>query len=59
MSEDLGQGTLNTDKTLDPPTEMESPNTKIHGEPPPGSPLPGTENPDSDTVTGEFNPNTE
>ena len=57
MSEDLGQGTLNTEKT--PTTEVESPNTKIHGEPPPGSPMPGTENPDSDTVTGEFNPNTE
>jgi hypothetical protein len=56
MSEDLGQGTVNTEKT---PTEAESPNTKIHGEPPPGSPMPGTENPDSDTVTGEFNPNTE
>jgi len=56
MSEDLGEGTLNTEKTL---TETESPNTKIHGEPPPGSPLPGAENPDSDTVTGEFNPNTE
>ena len=56
MSEDLGQGTLNTEKK---PTEVESPNLKIHGEPPPGSPLPGTENPDSDTVTGEFKPNTE
>jgi hypothetical protein len=56
MSKDLGQGTLNTEKKQE---EVESPNTKIHGEPPPGSPMPGTENPDSDTVTGEFNPNTE
>ena len=57
MSEDQGQGTLNTEQAQT--TEAESPNTKIHGEPPPGSPMPGAENPDSDTVTGEFNPNTE
>ena len=56
MSEDVGQGTLNTEKA---PTEAESPNMKIHGEPPPGSPLPGTENPDSDTVNQEVKPNTE
>ena len=56
MSEDLGQGTLNTEKKLE---DAESPNTKIHGEPPPGSPLPGTENPESETVTDELNPNTE
>jgi hypothetical protein len=56
MSEELGQGTVNTEKTL---SEADSPNMKIHGEPPPGSPLPGTENPDSDTVSNETNPNTE
>ena len=56
MSEELGEGTVNTEKR---PTEAESPNLKIHGEPPPASPLPGTENPDSDTVNNEVNPNTE
>ncbi|MDQ3805930.1 MAG: hypothetical protein M3416_19130 [Acidobacteriota bacterium] len=55
MSEELGQGTFNAEKLEEP----QSPNMKIHGEPPPSSPLPGTENPDSDTVNNEVNPNTE
>ena len=57
MPEYEGEGTM-TGEHL-PPEQSESPNMKIHGEPPPGSPMPGTENPDSDTVNQEVNPNTE
>jgi hypothetical protein len=40
--------------------EFESTNTKIHGEPPPGSPLPGVEREeDADEIKSEVNPNTE
>jgi hypothetical protein len=56
MSENVGQGTPDTQQQ---PEDLPSPNTKLHGDPPAGSPLPGTENPDSDTVKGETNPNTE
>jgi len=56
MSEDLGKGTATGEH--DAP-EVTSPNTKIHGEPPPGSPLPGVENPESEGVKEEVKPNTE
>jgi hypothetical protein len=39
--------------------EVKSPNTKIHGEPPAGSPMPGVENPESEGIKEERNPNTE
>ena len=51
------------ERATEPPVKDESkapsPNTKLHGDPPPGSPMPGAENPDSDTVNQEVNPNTE
>jgi hypothetical protein len=41
--------------------DIESPNTKIHGEVPPGSPLPGVERDgdDTDEIKKEIKPNTE
>jgi hypothetical protein len=41
--------------------DITSPNTKIHGEVPPGSPLPGVEREGDDTaeIKKEINPNTE
>jgi hypothetical protein len=56
MSEDLGEGTITGEH--DAP-KVKSPNTKIHGEVPPGSPMPGAEEPDSAEVKKEINPNTE
>ena len=56
MAEDLGQGTLTGEHE---PTEVESPNTKIHGEPPEGSPMPGVERDEKTEVKEEANPNTE
>ena len=56
MSEDLGEGTMTGEH--DPP-DMESPETKIHGEAPPGSPMPGVEEPGGKEVKKEINPNTE
>ncbi|MDQ3746526.1 MAG: hypothetical protein M3444_19310 [Acidobacteriota bacterium] len=56
MSEDLGSGTLTGEHTA---PEVESPNTKIHGEVPAGSPLPGVESTEEEEVKKEANPNTE
>jgi len=56
MTEDLGQETLTGGHE---PTEAESPNTKIHGEPPGGSPMPGVEREEKSEVKEEVNPNTE
>ena len=56
MAEDLGQGTLTGEHE---PPEVESPNTKIHGEPPKGSPMPGVERKEKTEVKEEANPNTE
>jgi hypothetical protein len=42
-----------------PPEQIESPNTKIYGEPPEGSPMPGVERQESAEVKEEVNPNTE
>jgi len=41
--------------------DLTSPNTKIHGEVPPGSPMPGAEREGDDTagIKKEINPNTE
>ncbi|MGB8507858.1 MAG: hypothetical protein WCD76_05605 [Pyrinomonadaceae bacterium] len=41
------------------PSELESPNEKLEGQPPAGSTLPGVENPESEEVKKEINPNTE
>ena len=56
MSEELGEGTMTGEHTA---PKVESPNTKIHGEPPAGSPLPGAENLDNKEIKEEVNPNTE
>lgn len=56
MSEDLGQGTLTGEGET---PEFESTNTKIHGEPPPGSPMPGVERDENAEVKEEVKPNTE
>lgn len=58
MSEDLGLGTMTGEH--DPP-DLTSPNTKIHGEVPEGSPMPGAEREGDDTaeIKKEINPNTE
>ena len=56
MSEDLGKGTMTGEHAA---PEVESPNTKIHGEPPAGSPLPGVESTEDEEVKKEVNPNTE
>jgi hypothetical protein len=41
------------------PPEIKSPNTKIHGEVPEGSPMPGVEREENAEVKGESGPNTE
>ncbi|HEY0171724.1 MAG TPA: hypothetical protein VGB98_11935 [Pyrinomonadaceae bacterium] len=56
MGENLGLGTMTGEHE---PPELESTNTKIHGEPPPGSPLPGVERDEPAEVKVEVNPNTE
>jgi hypothetical protein len=57
MSEDLGLGTMTGEHEK---PEIKSPNTKIHGEVPAGSPMPGTERVEEDEgIKGEVNPNTE
>ena len=56
MSEELGQASV-SDKQGEP--ESESPNTKIHGEPLPGSPMPGAEREEKNGVKEETSPNTE
>lgn len=56
MSEDLGLGMMTGEHEK---PELESTNTKIHGEPPPGSPLPGVEREEETEVKEEVNPNTE
>ena len=56
MSEDLGLGTMTGEHEK---PEVESTNTKIHGEPPPGSPMPGVEREDKTEVKTEIKPNTE
>ena len=55
MAEDLGQETLTGDER----PKAESPNTKIHGEPTAGSPMPGVERKEKTEVKEEANPNTE
>ena len=56
MGEDLGQGTMTGEHTV---PEFDSTNTKIHGEPPPGSPMPGVEREEGSEVKEEVKPNTE
>jgi hypothetical protein len=57
MSEDLGLGTMTGEHEK---PDIESPNTKIHGEVPAGSPMPGVEREEeSDGVKSEIHPNTE
>ena len=51
MSEDLGSGTLTGEHQ--PPEKIESTNTKIHGEPPEGSPMPGVEREEGSEVKEE------
>ena len=57
MAEDLGQETLTGGH--EPPEAVSSPNTKIHGEPTAGSPMPGVERKEKTEVKEEANPNTE
>jgi hypothetical protein len=58
MSEELGGGTLTGEHEI---PDITSPNTKIHGDVPPGSPMPGAERDgdDTDEIKKEINPNTE
>ncbi len=58
MSEDLGLGTMTGEHEK---PDITSPNTKIHGEVPEGSPMPGVEREGDDTaeIKKEVNPNTE
>ena len=56
MSEELGEGTMTGEHTA---PKVESPNTKIHGEPPAGSPLPGVESVEEVEGKKEVNPNPE
>lgn len=56
MGENLGQGTMTGEHEK---PELESTNTKLHGEPPPGSPMPGAEREEDAEVKAEVNPNTE
>lgn len=56
MGEDLGSGTLTGEQEA---PEVTSPNTKIHGEVPEGSPMPGAEREEAGEVKEEVNPNTE
>ena len=56
MSEDLGRGT-ETGEPEEP--EGESVSTKLQGEPPPGSPMPGVEREEGAEVKEETGPNTE
>jgi hypothetical protein len=58
MSEDLGSGTMTGEHEV---PDIESPNTKIHGEVPDGSPMPGVEREGDETaeIKKEINPNTE
>ena len=56
MSEELGEGTMTGEHAA---PKVESPNTKIHGEPPAGSPLPGAERDERTEVKEEVSPNTE
>ena len=58
MSEDLGSGTMTGEHEAPDAT---SPNTKIHGDVPPGSPMPGAERDgdDTDEIKKEIKPNTE
>ena len=58
MSEDLGLGTMTGEHEAVKP-ELESPNTKIHGQPPEGAPMPGVEREETAEVKEEVNPNTE
>ena len=57
MSENLGLGTMTGEH--EKPEVEESPNMKIHGQPPEGSPLPGVEREEEAEVKEEVNPNTE
>ena len=41
------------------PEREESPSEKLEGTLPPGSLIPGTENPESEEIKNEVNPNTE
>ncbi len=41
------------------PVPEESPSEKLEGEPPTGSLIPGSENPESEEIKKEVNPNTE
>ena len=56
MGENLGLGTMTGEHEK---PEIESPNTKIHGEVPPASPMPGVERDETAEVKEEINPNTE
>lgn len=58
MAEDLGSGTMTGEHEA---PDVTSPNTKIHGDVPPGSPMPGAERDgdDTDEIKKEIKPNTE
>ncbi len=57
MEENVEQSE-NTGGEQKPATE-ESPSEKLEGTPPTGSLIPGSENPESEEIKNEVNPNTE
>lgn len=58
MSGIRGEGQA-TETNLKREPDMESPSEKLRDELPPGSPVPGAQNPDSEEVKKEIKPNTE
>jgi hypothetical protein len=57
MEENVGQSGFRGGE--EKPTPEESPSEKLEGDPPTGSLIPGPENPDSEEIKNEVNPNTE
>jgi hypothetical protein len=55
MKETTGQAPANEQQ----PENEQSPAEKLEGEPQPGSVMPGAENPESQEIKKEINPNTE
>ncbi len=56
MSEHIEDGTRTGEHE---PPEIQSPTDKIEGQPPEGSPVPGAQNPESEEIKKETNPNSE
>jgi hypothetical protein len=55
MKEETGQAPAKDEQ----PLPDQGPTEKMKGDPPPGSTIPGAQNPDSTEIKKEINPNTE